>query len=176
MAIALVQVGDQHNQSELQTRRNNTRLLELETQEGSKHSQTATSSPAAPAIIAEEGDRCFLCFVADSQPSWPHHLDEPQSSNISSNNQVADRNNEAHKAPSLVRLALWAANREQVAECWGISYQQRGMLGTVVYDTFGYHIPARYQDGYWQRRRNIGYISNLSVAPGARRYACLFIF
>jgi hypothetical protein len=166
--------------SELQKVRNRRRLVELEAEQSNTSSHLRMSPTASAASAAgttasaavdmtEEGDRCFLCFVADAHPFWPHHLDQQKSMSSKLSNQIGDRDTAVSGAPYLVRLALWAANQEQVAECWGVSHQQRGMLGTVVYDTFGYHIPSRFQEGSWYRRRNIGYISNLAVAPGARR-------
>ena len=164
------QVGDQQNLGELQRRRNRARLLQSEARDSNAQSPSDQEAPdTSSAGTTETGDRCFLCFVADSQPAWPNHLDTP-GPNSPSISQAIDPINAAYpKAPSWVRLALWALNREKVGECWGVSYQQRGVLGTVVYDTFGFHIPGKFQDGCWHRRRNIGYISNLAVVPGARR-------
>lgn len=71
------------------------------------------------------------------------------------------------------RALLQALEWEGAEENWGVPYQERGIVGAVVYDTLGMHLPAkRMRVGtkwIWKRRTNIAYISNLAVAPGARR-------
>ena len=70
----------------------------------------------------------------------------------------------------LLELVLTALKWQAAAQCWGVTYQQRGLVGAVVFDTFGYHVPAeRMPNGLWRRRTNVGYVSNMAVAPGARR-------
>lgn len=177
-----MQIGDQHNTAEQQKRCNNRALSELNHQQGYESEiglLDAFTTEARVQVVAptEAGDRCFCCFVADSQPEWTlHNLPEQFSATISgSDSQLTGaakdgaNNSASLEAPMWVRLLFRLLNCQHVADCWGVSYKQRGMLGTIVYDTFGYHIPGDFQDGRWYRRRNIGYISNLAVVPGARR-------
>jgi hypothetical protein len=74
----------------------------------------------------------------------------------------------------MLRSFLVALKWEAALENWGVAYQQRGIVGAVVFDTLGYHVPAEYlSNGCWRRRTNVGYLSNVAVAPGSRRCAPL---
>jgi hypothetical protein len=71
-----------------------------------------------------------------------------------------------------LEVLLGLMDWQDALTCWGVSHQQRGIVGAVVFDTFGFHIPAeRMANGQWRRRTNVGYISNMAVAPGSRRRA-----
>ena len=70
----------------------------------------------------------------------------------------------------LLRLLMTSLGWGAAVPAWGTTHQERGILGAVVFDTFGFHIPAeRMCNGRWRRRTNVGYISNMAVAPSARR-------
>lgn len=73
----------------------------------------------------------------------------------------------AHAA--VLRAVLSTIKCDAAYRLWGMPYQERGIVGVIVYDTFGFHIPAEHIGGRWRRRTNVGYISNMAVAPGCRR-------
>lgn len=70
----------------------------------------------------------------------------------------------------LLKKVLTVLGGKEALTFWGVPHTERGILGTVVFDTLGFHIPGIWSvETGWRRRRNVGYISNLAVAPGARR-------
>lgn len=70
----------------------------------------------------------------------------------------------------LLHLLMASLQWQAALPAWGTTHAERGILGAVVFDTFGFHIPAeRMTNGRWRRRTNVGYISNMAVAPAARR-------
>lgn len=113
---------------------------------------------------ADQG-RCFICFVADGRS---HKAEGP-----AQNAQASHGQSQKSVPQAMLRTLLKLLGGEQALEFWGVPHTERGMLGAVVFDTLGFHIPGVWSaDTGWERRRNIGYISNLAVAPGARRWAC----
>lgn len=115
---------------------------------------------------ADQG-RCFICFVADGR-----------SKTANGRAQSAETGQSQDGVPQvMLRTLLKLLGGEKALDYWGVPHTERGMLGAVVFDTLGFHIPGIWSaDKGWERRRNIGYISNLAVAPGARRWACRPVF
>lgn len=112
-------------------------------------------------LKADEG-RCFMCFVADGR-SHKAATDHEQQ-------QVSQGQTDKTVSHMLLGAILKALGGEGALDFWGVPHTERGILGAIAFDTLGFHIPGLWSsETGWQRRRNIGYISNLAVAPGARR-------
>eukprot|EP00892_Ulva_mutabilis_P004831 jgi/Ulvmu1/271/UM001_0275.1 len=108
---------------------------------------------------ADQG-RCFICFVADARPQ------KAQTKLVSSPTTLSH----STVPQVMLRGLLRVLGGEDALDWWGIPHTERGILGAVVFDTLGFHIPGLWSaETGWERRRNVGYISNLAVAPGARR-------
>lgn len=111
---------------------------------------------------ADQG-RCFICFVADARPHKAGK--QPKQERPTE----ASRSTLPHE---VLRIFLRVLGGEGALEYWGVPHTERGIVGSVVFDTLGFHIPLLWSAELgWERRRNVGYISNLAVAPGARRCA-----
>ena len=115
----------------------------------------------------------FTCFVAER--------DSPSSSFALQARPAitADAPFLEKVSDQILLSALNAIEMPEARDRWGVPHATRGIVGAVVFDTLGQHIPMQRVVigglGQWQRRSDVGYISNLCVSRDAQRSATRII-
>lgn len=114
--------------------------------------------------LAEMRAQRFTCFVAACKQ--PPGVKAPAGGTSEPSFLERASDNMLHALLDFIEMP-------EAYDTWGMRFDDRGIVGAVVFDCLGEHLPQRKSlvDGVWtwEKRSEVAYVSNLCVAPSMQR-------